>query len=190
MSTTRTARTPGIIGAVGGIAIIALAALQLADRLGDTADAVLSTVGFVCLAAVPLALLRMGSTPTRVGRFGLVLWFIGLVAIPLAGVADRVFDLSQDSNALYPIGGLGQLVGGLIAGVSIARAGTLGGWVRWAPLAWAVTYAVIMPFGFTDSAGFAVVFAAFGLVATVASIGVAGAASRQPASGPVAAPAR
>jgi len=170
MSTTRTTRVAGLLGAFGGVALVILAALQMAGRLSDAADDVLSTIGFVGMAAVLLALLRVGAAPTRLGRAGLVIWIVGVLAIPAGGLVGAAW--------LFPIGGIGQTVGGLIAGISIARAGVLEGWVRWAPLAWATVYTALVPFGFTESAAFSAMFALFGATVTVTSLGVAGARVR------------
>ncbi len=174
MISTRTTRSLGLLGSLGGACLVALAAMQMANTLSHSTDTALSIVGFVGIAGVLIALLRMHAAPSRVGRAGLWIWVVGVLSIPAGAIADQAFGLSENANLFYPIGGLGQLVGGLVAGIAIARAGVLDGWLRWAPLAWAVTYAAMMPFGFTDSSLSATLFAVFGLVIIVTSLGVVG----------------
>lgn len=173
MITTRTTRTLGLLGVLGGACLLAVAVLQMIGSLGPTTDEVLSTVGFLGLAAALIGLLRMGAAPSRPGRAGLWIWIVGVLSISAAGIVGAMFSLSEDSNLLLPAGGIGQLIGGLVAGIAIGRAGVLEGWLRWAPLAWAVTFAVSIPFGFTDSRLSAVLFAVFGLAAIATSAGVA-----------------
>ena len=170
MNVTATARPYGIIGTVGGVSLILLALFQLAGNLADTLDTIFATVGFVGLTVCLVGLLRVGATPTNVGRAGLIIWMIGMLAIVGGGLLDQVFSVSEDANLLYPIGGIAQLAGGLIAGISIARAAVVEGWLRWAPLAWAIAFVVALPFGFTDSAMSAVTFLMLGVVASATPV--------------------
>ena len=181
MDTTRITRTTGTLGALGGASMMLLAGLQMADRLGENADAVLSAIGFLGAGAVLYGMLHVGAAgSSRVGRGGLVLWIVGVLSIVLGALAQLVYGLSQDNNAFMPIGGLGQLVGGIVAGIAIARAAVLPGWVRWAALVWGLYFAlVMMPIGFSAADGSlaaALPFFGLGALVTATSVGFAGTA--------------
>lgn len=173
-STTRSIRTAGLAGAVGGAALVTIGVLAGVGDPAQAVDVALTAVGFTGMVVVLVALLRIGATSTRSGRAGLVAWIVGVLAIA-AGALAGTLGLPDFFGVLFPIGGLGQLVGGLIAGVSIARSGRLDGWARWAPLAWAAAYVVMTPFQFTESVLGTVTFVIFGGVVIAASLGVAGA---------------
>ena len=87
MITTRTTRTLGLLGVLGGACLLAVAVLQMIGSLGPTTDEVLSTVGFLGLAAALIGLLRMGAAPSRPGRAGLWIWIVVVCVIYAAGAA-------------------------------------------------------------------------------------------------------
>jgi len=146
MDTTRIARTTGLLGTLGGALFMAQAVMQLTGEVGHVTDSLVSAVAFCCVTAILVGMLRTGAAgPSRVGRVGLVLWIIGTASIALGATVQLVSNLSEEDNPFYAIGGLGQLIGGLIAGIAIARAGVMPGWLRWAPLGWALYYLAILP---------------------------------------------
>ncbi|MEU8074588.1 hypothetical protein AB0B31_04005 [Catellatospora citrea] len=117
------------------VGIIAQFADESLYRTGD----ILIWIGFTGIAAFIVGLLRSGAAGRGLfAKIALGVWALGHLCIAIGGVVQ---DATGDAdNPFYPIGGLGQIVGGFASAIVIARAGVLTGWRRWAPLAWAITY--------------------------------------------------
>jgi hypothetical protein len=135
-----------IIGTVGLVATALWTAgivLQFTDfdktssayQAGD----VLIGIGFAGLAAFIVGLLVAGVAGRGTfAKIALGVWAFGHLSIPIAAVVESA--TGNADNPFYPIGGLGQILGGIASAVVIARAGVWTGWKRWAPTAWVVTY--------------------------------------------------
>jgi len=88
--------------------------------------------------ATALVLLMRARLAAR-GGFAVVAFSLqaaGLTALVVANVM-LLGSGSQDS-ILYPLGGLAQILGGLLGGIALALPGRLGGWHRFAALAFGV----------------------------------------------------
>ncbi|MEV6970666.1 hypothetical protein AB0M47_36750 [Hamadaea sp. NPDC051192] len=175
-------------GSVGVAAALLWAAgilIQYADADSKPGE-LLIDVGFIGIAAMIAGLLAAGVAGRGVfPAVGLSVWSFGHLSIALGGFVEMA--TGNADNAFYPLGGLAQIVGGVLAAVALARAGVLTGWRRWMPVAWVVTYLGV--FATLITAGDDVQawqLAPFGLwLATIALTGVA-AATATPAAGAVA----
>ncbi|NUR70957.1 MAG: hypothetical protein HOU81_09060 [Hamadaea sp.] len=139
-------------GSVGIAAAVLWAAgilLQYADADSKPGE-LLIDAGFIGIAAMIAGMLAAGIGGRGVfPAIGLGLWSFGHLSIALGGFVEMA--TGNADNPFYPIGGLGQIVGGILAAVAIARAGVLTGWRRWTPVAWVVTYLAVFATLFTAS---------------------------------------
>jgi hypothetical protein len=98
------------------------------QRLANQIGFLVAMIGYVVMLA---GLHRARVTGAgRFGRFATGAFVTAWVILVLGSVATIV-GVDQDVNPLLPIGGLLQTVGGLCAGIVVARAGVWRGWQRW-----------------------------------------------------------
>ncbi len=90
-----------------------------------------------------LGLWRSNAAGTgRFGRIAVGVWVTGLAALLVAQVVQW---LTADPNFfLFPLGGMLQLLGGLLTGIAVATAKRWGGWQRWAPLLQALYFLFVL----------------------------------------------
>jgi hypothetical protein len=101
--------------------------------------------------------------------------------------------ITDDENPAFAVGGLLQVVGGLIAAIAITRGAVLTGWRRWMPLLWTLyLIGLVMPFGFSGKIDFLTTAVLVGWAAPIVATSVAvltvpaATASRVPSSAPLA----
>ncbi|NUO55678.1 MAG: hypothetical protein HOV71_18530 [Hamadaea sp.] len=139
-------------GSVGIAAAVLWAAgilLQYADA-DSTPGELLIDVGFIGIAAMIAGTLTAGVAGRGVfPAIGLGVWSFGHLSIALGGFVELA--TGNADNAFYPLGGLAQIIGGVLAAVALARAGVLTGWRRWTPVAWVVTYLAVFATLFTTA---------------------------------------
>lgn len=76
------------------------------------------------------------------GKISLGLFLAGLAFLLIAQLVDWVM---KDPNfVLFPIGGILQLLGGLLTGIAVVTAKRWGGWQRWAPLLQGLYYLIVL----------------------------------------------
>jgi hypothetical protein len=103
-------------------------ALYQADQAAFT----LAELGYL-LMLIGLFRSHAGGDGT-LGRTGIVIWAIAIGALALGQLLQFV---GVEVIPLLPIGGLGQLIGSLLAAIAVWRAGRWTGWRRLAPAIWA-----------------------------------------------------
>lgn len=113
------------------------------DGADVTTHADLNKVGFVIAlvgyAVLALGLARSGAAgERRSGRIFVGAFASGFVLLALADILTLLGIGGQDSDPLYAVGGLLQILGALAVGITVARAAVWRGWQRWWPLALAV----------------------------------------------------
>lgn len=139
---------------LAGALILASLVLAFAQSyvydLPEPVPSLVAIASAVALAVAVLALARLRAAGTgRAGRFALVQW---AVAVLLQGVValDARFEVDGVSQRSATVDWVWQLVtvawlvtlllGPIVAGVYIVRAGVLTGWRRWVPLAYAIVF--------------------------------------------------
>lgn len=178
------------IGGVGLVAAILWAVgigLQFSDQRKSAAvhqaGEVLIWIGFLGMAVLVVGMLIAGLAGRGAfAKIALGILVFGLASIPIGGIVEGI--TGNADNPFYPLGGLGQILGGLATSIVIARAGVLRGWRRWTPLGWFVTYVGVFAtfFGDTDNWS-AIVLLPFALwLAAIAAtaLGVATTPARHP----------
>jgi len=142
-----------------GLAATVLWAAGLAMQVVDSdktssaykAGDVLIWIGFAGLAAFIVGLLATGVAGRGTfAKIALGVWAFGHLSIPIASIIESA--TGNADNPFYPIGGLGQILGGVASAIVIARAGVWTGWKRWAPTAWAVIYLGVFATFFSSDA--------------------------------------
>jgi len=98
----------------------------------DQAAFTLAELGYL-LMLIGLFRSRAGGDGTF-GRTGIVIWAIAIGALLLGQLLQFV---GVEVIPLLPIGGLGQLIGSLLAAIAVWRARRWWGWRRLAPAIWA-----------------------------------------------------
>jgi hypothetical protein len=144
MSTsTNRARTARIYGTIGAIAAVAFMPSFVVDTNKNDVSGIIGGIGLIIgmlgLGALAFGFRRARTTLTKVGSVGLYLLAIGPWLLASITLSEIVHVIDKD-NLLQPLAGLLILVGGLTAGVSVARARVLDGWRRWALLVQAIAY--------------------------------------------------
>jgi hypothetical protein len=104
----------------------------------DQAAFTLAEIGYL-LMLIGLFRSRAGGDGTF-GRAGIGIWAIAIGALALGQLLQFV---GVEVIPLLPIGGLGQLIGSLLAAIAVWRAGRWTGWRRLAPAIWA-SYSFIL----------------------------------------------
>jgi hypothetical protein len=99
----------------------------------DQAAFTLAELGYL-LMLVGLFRSRAGGDGTF-GRTGILIWVIAIGALALGQVLGV---LGIELIPLLPIGGLGQVLGSILAAIAIWRARRWEGWRRLAPAIWAI----------------------------------------------------
>jgi hypothetical protein len=101
---------------------------------------------FIALAGYLLMLLglwRSGAAGARItGKIALGIFVAGLAALLVAQVVQWV--TQNPDFFLFPIGGVLQLLGGLLTGIAVVAARRWGGWQRFAPLLQGLYYLVAL----------------------------------------------
>jgi hypothetical protein len=137
----------GRVGTASGLLFLVMLVWEYAsglqpDKTGVTTAQALNQVGFTIALAgyvlLALGLLRSGATGGRRGGRIAVIGLAAGFAVLVVANALTLVGVDAESNPLYPVGGLLQTLGGLAAGIFVARAGVWGGWQRWWPLVLAV----------------------------------------------------
>ncbi len=142
-------RTARVYGTIGAVAALAFMPSFLVDMSKNDAPGIIGGIGVIIgmlgLAALAFGYRRAGAHGTsRVGSAGLLVLAIGMLVELSSVLLGAIGVVKEDDNLLSPLGGLLILVGGIVAGVSIARARVLDGWRRWAPLVQGIAYALVM----------------------------------------------
>jgi len=76
------------------------------------------------------------------GKISLALFIVGLAALLIAQVVQW---LTKNPNFfLFPVGGIFQLLGGLLTGIAVATAKRWDGWQRFAPLLQGLYYLIVL----------------------------------------------
>jgi hypothetical protein len=154
MDSNKRTSMPGIVGMAGALVFFIALIIEYRYGLfppGGGALFAANQIMFI-VAMTGLFVLLLGMRMDKVGGDGwparLILTFfpLGWLALILASSISLI-DGSGD-NLLYPIGGLSNLLFGLLTGIVVLRAGRWQGWTRFAPLLQATYYLVIM-FGLT-----------------------------------------
>jgi hypothetical protein len=104
-------------------------------------NTVIAVFALLATAAVPAGLAWAGAGGSRVAVGWLAAWSLGWLVVCAAGVLLLL--TGEPNGLLFFIGGNLHTVAGLVAAILVARAAVLGGWRRFAPLAWAVAGAVL-----------------------------------------------
>ncbi|MEU8078924.1 hypothetical protein AB0B31_26225 [Catellatospora citrea] len=104
---------------------------------------ILAVVAALGTAGLAGGLFQAGAGgPGRFARICLAIWAFAWLLITVAAVIG--ITTVQESNPVYPIGGLLSTVAGIASGIVVARARVLAGWRRWAPLAFALWYGLVL----------------------------------------------
>lgn len=108
---------------------------------------VLNAVSHLFLLAGVIGLVRAGAA--RQGGLatgGLGLTILGLATMTVAEIAWLAGSAAAD--VLYPVATLAQLLGLVLVGVAVLRAGRWGGWHRFTPLACGLYILLVLPLSF------------------------------------------
>ena len=100
---------------------------------------------FVALAGYLVMLLGLWKSKAAgdgiFGRISLGIFIAGLVSLLIAWLAQLI---KKDPNFfLYPVGGIFQLLGGLLTGIAVVTAKRWDGWQRFAPLIQGLYYLLL-----------------------------------------------
>jgi hypothetical protein len=145
MSTsTNQARTARLYGTIGAIAAVAVMPSFVVDTNKNDVPGIIGGIGLIIgmlgLGALAFGYRRARATVTKAGSVGLYLLAIGPWLLLASITLSEIVNVIDKDNLLQPLAGLLILVGGLTAGVSVARARVLDGWRRWALLVQAIAY--------------------------------------------------
>ncbi len=104
------------------------------------------TLFFIALFGYLVALIGLfQSRAAGEGAFGKISLGIFIAALVALLVANVVQVLTRNPNFfLYPIGGLLQLLGGLLTGIAVVVARRWDGWQRFAPLIQSIYYLILL----------------------------------------------
>jgi hypothetical protein len=135
------ARRLGVIGMAGALLYVANLLVEYRYDLFPPGAGVLYTanqLGFYTAMALLLLLLvglwRVRATgDSKLGRLSLGLFIAGWAALIVGGFI--MLATGTDEIILFPLGGMAQLLGALLTGIAVARAGRWQGWQRFTPLA-------------------------------------------------------
>jgi hypothetical protein len=109
--------------------------------VGFSVNTVIAVLALLTTAAVPAGLAWAGAGGSRAAVGWLAAWSLGWLVVCAGGVL--LLATGEPNGLLFFIGGNLHTVAGLVAAILVARAAVLAGWRRFAPLAWAVTGAVL-----------------------------------------------
>jgi hypothetical protein len=151
MNSQKLARLAGLVGMAS--AVLWLIALTIEYRYGLQPPGDGSSLFYVDQAMFFLALLGylfmlLGlwrSSAMGDGRFGKIslgIFIIGLVSLLIAQVVQWL--MKNPDFFLFPVGGLFQLLGGLLTGIAIVTAKRWHGWQRFAPLLQGSYYLLVL----------------------------------------------
>ncbi|GGN79780.1 hypothetical protein GCM10010112_54760 [Actinoplanes lobatus] len=154
MDRNRVALTSGLAGLAGAALWLLEAVISPPDGQ-STLSSLVNIAAFLCMAGLIYGLYRLRAAGW--GRFGsvmLLLWAAGHAAIAVATVISMAAGITDEENPAFAVGGLLQVVGGLLAAVAITRGTVLTGWRRWMPLVWVAYFTgLMMPVGFSGDSG-------------------------------------
>ena len=103
-------------------------------------------VFFIALAGYLVMLLGLWQSKAigdgKFGKISLGIFITGIAALLIAQVVQWL--TKNPDFFLYPIGGIFQLLGGLLTGIAVVLAKRWSGWQRFAPLLQGLYYAIIL----------------------------------------------
>jgi hypothetical protein len=151
MNTNNKNRIPGVVGMVS--AVIWLIALFIEYRYGlqppgngSVLYYVDQALFFVALAGYLVMLLGLWRSKAAgagfFGKISLGIFITGLIALLIAQIVDLV--VKNPDFFLFPVGGIFQLLGGLLTGVAVVTAKRWDGWQRFAPLLQGLYYMLVL----------------------------------------------
>jgi hypothetical protein len=140
-------RLAGLLGMTGALIWIAGISLEYSHGLQPPGSGMLFDVNqlMFLVAEVFYVAAILGLAASHVagdGRFGkaaTAVFLAGQVAL-LTGLTLGLLTGSTVAEVLLPVGGLGVLIGSLLTGIAVIRAGRWVGWRRFAPIALALYY--------------------------------------------------
>lgn len=101
---------------------------------------------FIALAGYLIMLLGLWKSQAAgdgvLGKISLGIFVAGLVALLIAWIAQWL--LKDPNFFLYPVGGIFQLLGGLLTGIAVIAAKRWDGWQRYAPLLQGLYYLIAL----------------------------------------------
>jgi hypothetical protein len=101
---------------------------------------------FIALAGYLIMLLGLWKSKAAgdgvLGKISLGIFIAGLAALLIAQIVDWV--LKNPDFILFPIGGIFQLLGGLMTGIAVATSKRWNGWQKYAPLLQGLYYLIVL----------------------------------------------
>jgi vacuolar-type H+-ATPase subunit I/STV1 len=147
----RFARAAGVVGMASAVLWLIALFLEYRYRLQPPGDGSLGyfadqVVFFVALAGYLVMLVGLWQARAAGrGAFGTVSLGIFIAALAALLVAQIVQWLTHNPDfVLFPVGGLLQLLGGLLTGIAVVTARRWDGWQRFAPLLQGLYYLIVL----------------------------------------------
>jgi hypothetical protein len=151
MNSKNQAQTAGFAGMAS--AVLWMAALILEyhfhlqppgnDSFLYIADQILFLIGFAGFIFMLYNLFRSKAAGEGIfGKISVWIFIVGLVSLMIATMVQLVTD--SPNIFLFPIGGILQLLGGLLTGIAVVVAKRWSGWQRYAPLLQGLFYLLVL----------------------------------------------